>query len=151
MTNKLEENKDVQRAVTMLMTAPRLREQRLLAQRQMAAVMASAGHRAELGIRSTGQGDPVSGAFEHREKLQKEIDILDTLIARAEERADRLIRCVPSLRVRKLLEMRYLSGLKWEVVAECMDIGVRTAMRSHQRGLKYIENLLREEEDARKS
>ena len=77
-------------------------------------------------------------------ELQQEITHLYEQMDAVRREIEMLIRSLPDLRLRSLLEMRYLSGFKWETIAETMFMTPRSAMRLHQRALQTAHILLTE-------
>lgn len=80
------------------------------------------------------------------QELKEEIAGLYNAIDHARRETEQLLRHLPSPRVRNLLEMRYLSGFKWDTIASAMYVTPRAAMRMHQRALKTVHILLKEKQ-----
>lgn len=56
---------------------------------------------------------------------------------------------LPNPRARTLMEMRYLSCLTWDEIAQALYASPRAALRMHQRALRQVDILLAEREDCR--
>lgn len=99
------------------------------------------------------QGGDIADSTAHRairiQELREEIDGLYNAIDHARRETEQLLQALPDQRVRGLLEMRYLSGFKWDTIAETMFVTPRWAMRMHQRALHTIYALLKERKAAR--
>ena len=78
------------------------------------------------------------------QELQQEIGQLYAHMDAVRRETEMFIRTLPDLRLRSLLEMRYLSGFKWETIAETLFMTPRSAMRLHQRALQTAHILLTE-------
>ena len=70
------------------------------------------------------------------EELQQEITGLYTQMITVRREIELFIRTLPDLKLRSLLEMRYLSGFKWETIADTLLMTTRSAMRLHSRALQ---------------
>lgn len=94
------------------------------------------------------QGGDIADSTAHRairiEELQQEIAQLYTQMDLVRKETELFIRSLPDLRLRSLLEMRYLSGFKWETIADTLYMTTRSAMRLHQRALQTAHVLLSE-------
>lgn len=94
------------------------------------------------------QGGDIADSTAHRaikiQELSDEIAGLYNAIEHARCETEQLLRSLPDQRVRGLLEMRYLSGYKWDTIAETMFVTPRWAMRMHQRALHTVYALLQE-------
>ena len=77
-------------------------------------------------------------------ELTEEIQGLYHAIEHARRETQELIKALPDPRVRGMLEMRYLTGCKWDTIAETMFVTPRSAMRMHRRALKTVYALLSE-------
>ena len=88
--------------------------------------------------------DPTAHRALRMEELQQEISALYSAIDRARRETERLVLSLPDVRVRTLLEMRYLGGHKWEDIADTLFITPRSALRMHQRALRTVHALLSE-------
>ena len=77
-------------------------------------------------------------------ELTQEIEGLYNAIDHARRETQALLRSLPDPRVRGLLEMRYLSGCKWDTIADTLYVTPRSAMRLHRRALKTVYALLSE-------
>ncbi len=78
------------------------------------------------------------------QELKEEIAGLYNAIEHARHETELLLRSLPSPRVRNLLEMRYLSGFKWDTIASTLYVTPRAAMRMHKRALRTVHILLKE-------
>lgn len=94
------------------------------------------------------QGGDMADSTAHRairiEELQQEIAQLYTQMDLVRRETELFISSLPDLRLRSLLEMRYLSGFKWETIADTLFMTTRSAMRLHQRALQTAHVLLSE-------
>ena len=101
-----------------------------------------------LALHERVQGGDISDSTALRaikmQELRSEIDGLYNAIDHARRETEQLLKCLPSPRVRSLLEMRYLSGFKWDTIADTLYVTPRAAMRMHQRALKTVHILLKE-------
>lgn len=88
--------------------------------------------------------DPTLHRVVKMEELREDIDALYAQIEKAQRDSAHLIAALPDARMRMLLEMRYLSGFKWDVIAQNMFITPRSVLRMHQRALKTVHVLLAE-------
>lgn len=88
--------------------------------------------------------DPTLHRAVKMEELREEIEELYAQIERIRSENAHLIAALPDARLRSLLEMRYLSGFKWDVIAQNMFVTPRSALRMHQRALKTMHALLLE-------
>ena len=79
-------------------------------------------------------------------ELQQEIDALYRQVHKKRSEISRVIRRLPNTRARSLMEMRYLSGLGWERIAESLCITPRSALRLHQKALHTVDVLLLEKQ-----
>ena len=90
-------------------------------------------------LRRRAQEDCVPGAAVRLRELREQVKRLDTEEAEAEADVRALIARVPSRRGRLLLEMRYLSGLRWEEIAEQLGISLRVTMRTRARWVRFLD------------
>lgn len=101
-----------------------------------------------LALHERVQGGDISDSTALRaikmQELRSDIDGLYNAIDHARRETEQLLKCLPSPRVRNLLEMRYLSGFKWDTIADTLYVTPRAAMRMHQRALKTVHILLKE-------
>lgn len=106
-------------------------------------------------LRERVQGGDISDSTALRaiqmQELRAEIEGLYHAIEHARRETSELLRALPSPRVRSLLEMRYLSGLKWDTIATAMYVTPRAALRMHQRALKTVHLLLNEKRQRQSS
>lgn len=98
------------------------------------------------------QGGDIADSTAHRairmQELREEIEGLYNAIDHARRETEQLLSLLPSPRVRSLLEMRYLSGFKWDTIAGAMYVTPRAALRMHQRALKTVHLLLSEKQQS---
>ncbi|MBQ1946791.1 MAG: hypothetical protein II343_07665 [Clostridia bacterium] len=91
-------------------------------------------------------GGDIADSTAHRamriQELSEEIEGLYNAIDHARKETQALLRLLPDPRVRGLLEMRYLSGYKWDTIADTMFVTPRSAMRMHRRALSTVYALL---------
>ena len=66
------------------------------------------------------------------------------MLASARGDVRRTVARLPNAGTRCLLEMRYLSHMKWEDISDALDVSPRTVMRRHQRALQTVEAFLQE-------
>ncbi|MCQ2453729.1 MAG: hypothetical protein MJ136_04090 [Clostridia bacterium] len=90
-------------------------------------------------LRRRAQEDCVPGAAGRLRELREQVKRLEAEEAEAEADVRALIARVPSRRGRLLLEMRYLSGLRWEEIAEQLGISLRVTMRTRARWVRYLD------------
>lgn len=88
--------------------------------------------------------DRTGGAAMRAQELTKEIEGLQERLIRARSDVRRTVSRLPNPGTRCLMEMRYLSHMKWEDISEALDVSPRTALRRHQRALQTVEALLEE-------
>jgi len=79
-------------------------------------------------------------------ELQQEIDALYQQVRKKRMEIARVVNRLPNTRARSLMEMRYLSGLGWERIAESLCITPRSALRLHQKALRSVDALLMEKD-----
>lgn len=101
-------------------------------------------------VRGTDVSDATGRTALRVEELQREIEQLQRAIARTRATVGQLIARVPSAQSRALLEMRYLSFLKWEDISTALAVSQRTALRRHRRALATVRVLLAEQQDREK-
>lgn len=76
------------------------------------------------------------------EEMQQEVSALYDSMQKARSDIAKIVRRLPNTRARCLMEMRYLSGLSWESIAESLAITPRSALRLHQKALRSVDALL---------
>lgn len=89
-------------------------------------------------------GDPTGRAALRAQELTAEIETLQKMLASARGDVRRTVARLPNAGTRCLLEMRYLSHMKWEDISDALDVSPRTVMRRHQRALQTVEAFLQE-------
>jgi len=92
----------------------------------------------------SGDSDPTGEHALRIEELRQEINALYEDMRKTRSRIARIVARLPNTRTRCLMEMRYLSGLTWEEIAESLSITPRSALRLHQKALRSVDVLLRE-------
>ncbi len=115
------------RAERLLARGLELKEEKRLRIREFASLR----RRAEEGC--------APGAAGRLRELREQVRTLEAEEAQAEAAVRALIARVPSRRGRLLLEMRYLSGLRWEEIAEQLGISLRVTMRTRARWVRYLD------------
>lgn len=91
-----------------------------------------------------GAGDPTGERAMRIEELRAEVDQMYRDMQRLRCDIAAVVERLPNTRARCLMEMRYLSGLTWDAIAESLAITPRSALRLHQKALRTVDILLRE-------
>ena len=68
-------------------------------------------------------------------------------LSRAQREVAWAVGRLPNPRARTLMEMRYLSCLTWDEIAQALYASPRAALRMHQRALRQVDILLAEREE----
>ena len=82
-------------------------------------------------------------------QVQRRVEQLRADLSRAQREVAWAVGRLPNPRARTLMEMRYLSCLTWDEIAQALDASPRAALRMHQRALRQVDILLAEREDCR--
>ena len=82
-------------------------------------------------------------------QVQRRVEQLRTDLSRAQREVAWAVSRLPNPRARTLMEMRYLSCLTWDEIAQALSASPRAALRMHQRALRQVDILLAEREDCR--
>ena len=77
-------------------------------------------------------------------QVQRRLEQLQSTLDRAQREVAWAIGRLPNPRARTLMEMRYLSCLTWDEIAQALYASPRAALRMHQRALRQIDILLSE-------
>ena len=93
-------------------------------------------------VHTGGAGDPTGDQAVRIEEMQKEIEQLYGSMQKIRSDIARTVGRLPDTRARCLMEMRYLSGLSWERIAESLSITPRSALRLHQKALRSVDAML---------
>jgi DNA-directed RNA polymerase specialized sigma24 family protein len=75
-------------------------------------------------------------------QVRRQAESLQQQLSAVQREVSAAIARLPDPRVRAMMEMRYLSGLTWEEIAEALFSSPRAALRMHQRALRQISLLL---------
>lgn len=132
------------------MSARAYMERVMNAQRRIVFMEEQAARYRDMAARSTGRMDAVrSGGTQSRSKVEDGMCAFMDICRDIEKEAARLRELMEETRTligrlfdpaeRELLELRYLSGLKWEDVAEKMLYDVRQVRRIHVRALEHVQ------------
>ena len=87
--------------------------------------------------------------LQHLRQVQRRLEQLQSALDRAQREVAWAIGRLPNPRARTLMEMRYLSCLTWDEIAQALYASPRAALRMHQRALRQVDILLAEREDCR--
>lgn len=79
-------------------------------------------------------------------QVRRRVEQLRDALARAQRETAWAIDRLPNPRARTLMEMRYLSCLTWDEIAQALYASPRAALRMHQRALRQVDILLSERE-----
>ena len=82
-------------------------------------------------------------------QVQRRVGQLRADLSRAQREVAWAVGRLPNPRARTLMEMRYLSCLTWDEIAQALYASPRAALRMHQRALRQVDILLAEREDCR--
>ncbi len=82
-------------------------------------------------------------------QVQRRVKQLRADLSRAQREVAWAVGRLPNPRARTLMEMRYLSCLTWDEIAQALYASPRAALRMHQRALRQVDILLAEREDCR--
>ncbi len=82
-------------------------------------------------------------------QVQRCVEQLRADLSRAQREVAWAVGRLPNPRARTLMEMRYLSCLTWDEIAQALYASPRAALRMHQRALRQVDILLAEREDCR--
>lgn len=82
-------------------------------------------------------------------QVQRRVEQLRADLSRAQREVAWAVGRLPNPRARTLMEMRYLSCLTWDEIAQALYDSPRAALRMHQRALRQVDILLAEREDCR--
>lgn len=82
-------------------------------------------------------------------QVQRRVEQLRADLSRAQREVAWAVGRLPNPRARTLMEMRYLSCLTWDEIAQALYASPRAALRMHQRALRQVDILLAEREDCR--
>ena len=78
---------------------------------------------------------------------QLRVEQLRADLSRAQREVAWAVGRLPNPRARTLMEMRYLSCLTWDEIAQALYASPRAALRMHQRALRQVDILLAEREE----
>ena len=80
-------------------------------------------------------------------QVQRRVEQLRADLSRAQREVAWAVGRLPNPRARTLMEMRYLSCLTWDEIAQALYASPRAALRMHQRALRQVDILLAEREE----
>ena len=80
-------------------------------------------------------------------QVQRRVKQLRADLSRAQREVAWAVGRLPNPRARTLMEMRYLSCLTWDEIAQALYASPRAALRMHQRALRQVDILLAEREE----
>ncbi len=94
----------------------------------------------DVKIDSNMRGSAVEHAALREVALSDEIKEMTDELSRLMKEIGRTIKRIDNSNVEAVLEMRYLSFMGWEEIAECLRFSARHVFRLHRIGLKRVEN-----------